>query len=260
MKGWIALPRDIEHHWLWMNPRYFQMWVKMLFLCQWEDGAVMIGKNRVEVKKGQFATTMRILSSQFHCGKQCTMDFLKTLEEGDLIKKEVFSKYTLITVLDYMEMKPMRGMKSGGESRSKAPPHDRKNDRKAAHIKESNNKEDSSSSSSRADFENIFQTLREDEEMWSVIAQDRKGSIDELRASAEEFFRERLLKLDTPPDFQAIKNHLVNWLRKSEEINATKKKTRKPPNQDNNGTTHTDRRRGVDEPPTPSQGVKKGRF
>ena len=218
----------------------------------------MIGKNRVEVKKGQFATTMRILSSQFHCGKQCTMDFLKTLEEGDLIKKEVFSKYTLITVLDYMEMKPMRGMKSSVESRSKAPPHDRKNDRKAAHIKESNNKEDSSSS--RADFEKIFQTLREDEEMWSVIAQDRKGSMDELRAAAEEFFRERLLKLDTPPDFQAIKNHLVNWLRKSEEINTTKKKIRKHQNQDYNGTAAPDLRRGVDEAPPEPRGAKKGRF
>ena len=57
---------------------------------------------------------------------------------------------------------------------------DRKIDRKAEHIKESNYKEDSSSSSSRTNCEKIFQTLREEEDMWSVIAQDRKGSVDEL--------------------------------------------------------------------------------
>lgn len=252
MKGWIALPRDIENHWVWMNPRHFQMWFKILMLCQWEDTNVMIGKTRVEIKRGQFATTMRVLGSQLRCGKQCAMDFLKTLEEGGMIKKEVFSKYTLITVIDYMEFKPMKGIKSSGENRSNAPPANHKSDRNSAHIKEDNNKENSSSSSSREDFEKIFQTLREDEEMWNLIAQDRKGSMYELKKSAEEFFRERLLKHDTPPDLQAVKNHLVNWLRKAEEINTTKQKTTKQLNKETNGTTSANGRRGMDEaPPEP---------
>lgn len=222
----------------------------------------MIGKVRVEIKRGQFATTMRLLGSQLRCGKQCAMDFLKTLEEGGMIKKEVFSKYTLITVVDYMDFKPMKGMKSSGESRSKAPPPVRKSARKSAHIKENNNEEISSSSSSREDFEKIFQTLREDEEMWALIAQDRRGNIDELRKSAEEFFRERLLKHDTTPDIQAIKSHLVNWLRKSEEINATKKRTIKKQNLNinNNGTAATDGRRGMDEAPPDTQKPPTDRF
>lgn len=212
----------------------------------------MIGKSRVEVKKGQFATTMRSLAAQFRCGKKCTIDFLRTLEEGGLIRKEVYSKYTIITIEEYMKMAPCKGMKSDGESRAKSPPPNRKTDRKANPIKEDNKKENSSSSSSREDFEKIFQTLREDEEMWNLIAQDRKGSMYELKKSAEEFFRERLLKHDTPPDLQAVKNHLVNWLRKAEEINTTKQKTTKQLNKETNGTTSANGRRGMDEaPPEP---------
>lgn len=260
MSGWIAVPRNIENHWVWMNPRHFQMWVKILMLCHWEDSSVMIGKVRVELKKGQFATTMRVLASQFHCGKQCAMDFLRTLEEGGMIRKEVFPRYTLITVVEYMDFKPMKGMRTTGESRSKAPPPDRKSDRKSAHIKEDNNKEKSSSSSSRDDFEKIFQTLREDEEMWELIARDRKGSIEEIKRSAEEFFRERMLKLDTPPEYQAIKNHLVNWLRRSEEVNSNRNKTKNQKNVKSNGSTDINERRGFDtEPPEPRR-VPKGRI
>ncbi|MDE6007712.1 MAG: hypothetical protein K2G90_00715 [Muribaculaceae bacterium] len=260
MGGWIALSRDLEHHWLWHNPRHFQMWVKMLFLCQWEDGAVMIGKSRVEVKRGQFATTMRILSSHFQCGKQCTMDFLKTLEEGGMIRKEIFPKYTLITVLDFMEMKSPKGLKNTPDSRVKGHPPDPKSNRKSAHIKENNNKENSSSSSSREEFEKIFKEIREDEQFWMNTAGTLKKSAAELRQTAEDFFRERLAKQDDPAEIGIIKPHLFNWLRKSQEIKlSNKQKTKQYPQKDN-GTAQEDGRLGFDAPPYGPGNVPQGRF
>lgn len=256
MAGWIPLPRDIENHWLWLDPRRLRMWIKLLFLAEWNDKCIVIGNTQIDIKRGQLATTLSQLSSQLGCTKKTTLAFLSILESSEMIEKETAPKYTLITIKNYDVMYEGISIKDRSPSVHQGAYSESKLHRNLHPIKEYKNIESkiSSSSSPREKLEKIFKNIREEEEFWRDMQKCLGCSVDFLKSKAEFFFSEQLVKGTEHADLNEIKTHLLNWLRRHIEIN---QKNNNPKKATDNGKSNIDRRHGIEAPdPRPEEAVK----
>ncbi|MBD5304894.1 MAG: hypothetical protein HDS12_01180 [Bacteroides sp.] len=221
--GWIALSRAIQHHWIWEEPRRLKMWIRLLFLAKYEDDEIMVGNKRVIVKRGQFTSTTRNLSGLFGCAKQTAQNFIVTLEAHNMIQREKFNRYTLFTIVnyDFYQLGENLGSREHYETSKTI-------GRKSAHIEEIKNKENSSLSSSRENFEKLCLELKEDSLFWQTTATALKATVNSLREPANDFFRERMAKHDFPETSTELRSHLFNWLRKNKEIRKEKEEKKAP--------------------------------
>ena len=205
-----------------------------------------------------------------------------------MIRKEVYSKYTLITVLNYDNFQPLKGEENemtsseiGLETSQESPyPEnmaDRKTDRQTDHIITNNNiiNNNISSSSSREKFSEIFEKFKNDKILLGDLEKLLGRTKGEIKDGIEKFFSERNAKKDYPPDEEKLRLHLVNWLRvnfeknsptlkrkiKTDTRNATSKeyaqieegKEYRPPNKH-------DPRRGIDAATPPREELSKAEF
>lgn len=262
-RGWIAISRDIDRHWIWLDAKRFQMWVQMILWAQYQDGVVTIGSKSVRLKRGQFVTSLKVLAGYMRCCKQTVITFLRVLESSKMIKREKFATYSVITIINYDKYQPSRNCRipafSGGEIDRNS---DRIADPKLDPIKERiNKKEKNSSSSSREKNLEFYQEIRCSEDFWLKTSEALSVSIEHLKKYAEEFFDERQAKEDFQEDVIKVRTYLFNWLRKKVEIH--NKHTDKNLNSKKDtvyGTTETDNRRGVDAPTPSAETLSKGIF
>ena len=81
-EGYIKLPRSI------IDDEYFsqkftraQALIDLYFLAGYKDKVIFIRGNRVAVKRGQIAASVRELSDRWHWSKNTVHQFLEWLEE-----------------------------------------------------------------------------------------------------------------------------------------------------------------------------------
>ena len=271
MSGWIKLPREIQDHWIWSDSRRLKMWIKLLFMAKWTNDRVNVGNSFIELRRGQILTTLRTLKNQLDCSRGTVSDFLKVLEEGGMIEKEVTPKYTIITILDYDNFQPAKQKGKGNSEESEYGQTDQgldqRLDRKVGQLiknKEENNKEEriisSSSSSSREEFLKIFEEIRNDGEFRNNLRTLLSQSENEIGEGMEKFLSERKLKENFTGDRGEIRSHLTNWLRKHFEVKPRRQKNSNNQNNNQNVKTEIDRRRGVTPSPEHNPGVRTTKF
>lgn len=239
----------------------------MLLWARYQDGEIAVGKKSIHLKRGQFLTTLNVLAGHMRCSKQTVLTFLRVLESSQMIKREKQAKFTIITIVNYDKYQPsgMTEKRSSNEAENE-PIFDHSLDRRLDPIKEINNKEKISSSSSREKILNFFKEIRESEDFWEATANSLSVPIDSLKAYAEDFFGECLAKGDFPESQQEVRKHLFNWLRKRFEIQKSvdsKKRSSEKRTVDKkktDGTTETDNRRGFDAPAPSTEKLSKGIF
>ena len=261
--GWIALSRDIERHWIWLDARRFQMWVQLLFLCQYQDSEVMIGQFRIKLKRGQFVTTISRLSSYLRSTRPTTYAFLQILEQSKMIKRENIQKITIVTVLNYTKYQPIfEDVNVPIVEGKKQDTLDRSFDTKLYTIKEKEQKNkkinNSSSSSLREENLKFFEEIKNTPEFWKQTSDSLGLSEKKLRDKAEKFFKERLAKEEFLGTMEEMRKYLFNWLRKAIELEANSQKQNQTIPQ--NGRTETDNRRGFDAPTPGGDELSKGIF
>ena len=263
-RGWIALSRDIEKHWIWLDARRFQMWVQMLFMCHYQDGEVVIGHKTIQIKRGQFATNMRMLCGYLRCSRPTLVTFLRILEEAKMIKCEPKSIGTVITVLNYAKYQPIfEDVNVPVMDEKNQTTVDRIFDRKFDTIKEKEEKNkkinnSSSSSSSREENLKFFEEIRSSSDFWKQTSESLGFAEKKLRDKAEKFFKERLAKEEYHKTMDEVRKYLFNWLRKAFELEVnTQKQNQSIPQ---NGRTETDNRRGFDAPTPGGDELSKGIF
>jgi hypothetical protein len=120
--GWIALPRDIEKYWIWADARRFKMWIHLVFNAKWEDSMVIIGNSQVTLKRGQLAVSTRELMRQWGCCCEMATAFLKNLEISGMIEREISTKYSIITIVDFDMYQPATGVLPMATAKPKAQP------------------------------------------------------------------------------------------------------------------------------------------
>lgn len=261
--GWIALSRDIERHWIWLDARRFQMWVQLLFLCQYQDGEVMIGQNRIKLRRGQFATTISILSGYLRCSRNTTYTFLQILEESKMIKRENYFKFSIVTVLNYTKYQPIfDDVNVSNLEGKKQVSSERCFNTKLSTIKEKEEKNkkinNSSSSSLREENLKFFEEIRSSSDFWKQTSESLGVAEKKLRDKAEKFFKERLAKEEYHKTMDEVRKYLFNWLRKAIELEVNSQKQNQTIPQ--NGRTEIDNRRGFDAPTPGGDELSKGIF
>ena len=103
MSGWIKLHRDIEKHWIWSDPKYFQAWAYCLIRANYEENKVLIGTKIEVAEPGSFFTSIGKFSIATGLTIKQTRLFWELLEKDNMISKNATSKRTKITVCNYVD-------------------------------------------------------------------------------------------------------------------------------------------------------------
>ena len=102
--GWIALNRKIQQHWIWSKDKPFDCrsaWIDLILLANHKDNTFPLGTEMVEVKRGSFVTSELKLSDRWGWSKTKVRNFLKLLENDNMIHKISDHKKTAIVIVNY---------------------------------------------------------------------------------------------------------------------------------------------------------------
>ncbi len=102
-KGWVAIYRKIQDHWLWEDKPFSKQaaWIDMLLLANHDDNKFLFGSELVEVKCGSFITSIEKLKHRWGWSNTKVINFLKLLESDEMVIKKSDTKKTVITIVNY---------------------------------------------------------------------------------------------------------------------------------------------------------------
>ena len=103
-KGWIKLHRRIREHWLYKEKRIFsrfEAWVDLLLEANHSDNRVPLGNEIIECKRGQTITSIRQLCDRWGWSNTKVINFLKLLQDDEMIMYFSDAKKTVITIVNY---------------------------------------------------------------------------------------------------------------------------------------------------------------
>ena len=203
MRGYIKLHRELENHWLWLNPKHLRAWLLLLFEASWEAKTIPWGKQEsITIQRGQLVTTIRKLMGQWGYYAQATLDFLRVLEAQGMITRQSTSKMTIITIVNYDRYQLWDEY---GEPDSK---------QKSKHnkIKEENNKIDYTPS--REGDLKFYEDLILEKDFFDELSLKSKFDLEKVKWQLEEFKKEMLLQEKYHNSRQDYKSHFYNWFKK----------------------------------------------
>ena len=217
MSGYIKLYRNIEHHWIWQNPRRAQWWIQLLFMAAWEPQLVSFGNETFTLQRGQIATTYRILTGRFSCSNQAVFNFLAILEKHKMITKETSQKMTLITIVNYDLYQQESIASENQDATKKHISSKRKIGSKIEQIKEERKEEERTiitpSSPSRAKDLEFLEELKISEVFFEQCAMTLKIEISALKEYLQQFSAEMLLQEKFHNSSADYRQHFFNWVK-----------------------------------------------
>lgn len=131
-KGWIALHRSIQNHYLWEDKPFNRAaaWVDMLLLANHQDNKFLLGNKFVEVERGSFITSELKLMERWGWSKTKVRAFLQLLENDSMIVKKTDRKKTTITIVkysDYQDLQTTEELQKNHRKTTKKPQKDTNN-------------------------------------------------------------------------------------------------------------------------------------
>ena len=115
-RGWISLHRKILDNPILTRGRAysrFEAFVYMLLKANHKDNEVLIGNQKIQVKKGSFITSQKKLMKEFNWGTSRLRNFLKLLQNDDMIEINTNAISTYITINNY---KTLQGLQTANKS------------------------------------------------------------------------------------------------------------------------------------------------
>lgn len=102
-KGWISLYRSIQDHWLWQEKPFSkaQAWLDLLLSANHQEKKIVFDSNLVEVKRGEFITSIRKLCERWGWSNSKVKKFLDTLQMDGMITYKSDTKKTTINIVNY---------------------------------------------------------------------------------------------------------------------------------------------------------------
>lgn len=130
--GWIKIRKSIYNHWLWQDSEYLKWWIDLLLMANWEDDKKLVGKQLVEVKRGQLIASISFLVNRWKRNHKMIERFLSLLSSEKMISKDVKSNISFLTITNYDKY----------QSNENKPTEDAKGDTQGVNLKHSvtNNK------------------------------------------------------------------------------------------------------------------------
>lgn len=103
-QGYIKLHRKLQECWIWDSDEPFDRrsaWIDILMSANHSDNKMLFDGSLILIKRGQFITSIRKLSTKWKWSSTKVTAFLDTLENDQMIKRESDTKKTLISVINY---------------------------------------------------------------------------------------------------------------------------------------------------------------
>ncbi len=100
--GWIKISRDITKHWLWSDAERLKWWLDLLLRANWEDEKMLDDGHLFILKRGQQLASISFLAKRWKKSERTIINFLKMLENEQMIVREVLHRQTpLLTICNY---------------------------------------------------------------------------------------------------------------------------------------------------------------
>lgn len=102
-QGWIALHRKIQEHHLWDDKPFSkgQAWIDLLLLANHEDKKFLLGNELMTVEQGMVVTSIEKLKTRWGWSNTKVTNFLKLLENDEMIVRKSDTKKTVLTIVNY---------------------------------------------------------------------------------------------------------------------------------------------------------------
>lgn len=104
MNGWIKLYRQLQEHWIWKTKEPYDKrsaWQYILLQAFFREEKTMWKGSLIDVKRGQFPTSIRTLSEQWMWSNGKVNRFIDKLKAEQMIETERIENGTLLTVVNY---------------------------------------------------------------------------------------------------------------------------------------------------------------
>lgn len=101
MNGRILIDRSITDHWIWTDANRLKWWLDLLMLANWEDQTRLIGRKKIKIQRGQIIASISYLQQRWSVCNHTVIDFLKMLEQDDMIHKDTHNNISVITICNY---------------------------------------------------------------------------------------------------------------------------------------------------------------
>lgn len=101
---WIKLYQAIESSQIWKSPEPFDKraaFVDLLLCAAWKECTLTGKRESVDLKPGQFQTSIRFLANRWHWSKCKVQLFLETLVRTETVTLDRTPNGTLITLINY---------------------------------------------------------------------------------------------------------------------------------------------------------------
>lgn len=104
-KGYISINRALMNHWVYDDPRDLKLWLTILFVANFKEGKLKLGKTLYTIKRGQCSMSLRSLANESGMSVKRVVSILEVFEKDGMIKRKTIGKgkqsTTLITIENY---------------------------------------------------------------------------------------------------------------------------------------------------------------
>lgn len=232
--SWIPIVRNIRQmDWFYGRSNLVHLWLEILFRASREPCTYPVGKEIIKLKPGQFVCSMRKLSNFLNISRNTLSDLIFILEKQGWIKKESVGNLTLFTVIKVDQMPFSQNYQSENSFSEYIKSSYTYNEDEIAlsanteainrakveainiYNKNKINNTEKSSIYKREENLNFFKDIREDISFWDELSILLEIDLKTVKEKSEKFFHECLIKKDYKETVLEVKNHLINWLKKS---------------------------------------------
>jgi len=225
MGGYIKLHRSVRQHWIWRMPIQAVRWLDLIMMAAWEDYVVELGNGSIYVKRGQIATTTRVLQGIWQTNAKTVLALLEKLERNGMVELEKNTRMTLITIVNYDKFQNADDqedytptptwLETGDWER------DGKHNKEYKNIKKTNN----NNTNNEHGEEKYFNQLENSQIFTEATKKNLKVTDAELHERHGEFFREITAKEKTHANFNDYKRHFYDWLKIKKQDDRRNKQT-----------------------------------
>lgn len=229
MKGWIAIDRRITEHWIWQDAKMCQRWIDLLLLASYEDKMIKYKWDRIMLKRGQVIFTARWLMGRWQTNYATITNLFNALKEDEMVKIQVFTKYSILTIVNYDDYQNTEVIPGENEEIS-VTPYAQGNTYGNAYgngkgnaygnvllIKQNNNINNISHITRARTCEEVEKDLVEaakcDMSFLENTAIALRIDIFDISKWLDRFLSENLAKMKSHKDSQDFRTHFVDWLR-----------------------------------------------
>ena len=174
-KGWISLYRSIQDHWLWQEKPFdkARAWIDLLLLANHQDKKVLFDGTLIEVKRGQFITSIRKLCDRWGWSNSKVKKFLEMLESDEMITYKSDTKKTTINIVKYYSYQTLGDTKSDTETSQKHRSNDAETSQKHTNNNDNNenNVNKDNNSVCLGEFQNVILKKSEYEKLINTHTQ-----------------------------------------------------------------------------------------